>query len=107
MANAIARGSATSPTVMPATRSLMSRSTEYPRPRASTSFGSGTGARVVIKFCYIHILLYMAGHPARQTRTASMGELHEFKAAFFRALAHPVRIRILELLVREDRNVQE
>jgi ArsR family transcriptional regulator len=36
-----------------------------------------------------------------------MGELHEFKAAFFRALAHPVRIRILELLVREDRNVQE
>lgn len=30
-----------------------------------------------------------------------------FKAGFFRALAHPVRIRILELLVRGDRTVQE
>jgi DNA-binding transcriptional ArsR family regulator len=36
-----------------------------------------------------------------------MRNLQEFKAAFFRALAHPVRIRILELLVKEDRNVQE
>ena len=34
-------------------------------------------------------------------------ELQAFKAAFFKALAHPVRIRILELLVREDRSVQE
>ena len=36
-----------------------------------------------------------------------MGELQVFKAGFFRALAHPVRIRILELLVREERSVQE
>jgi len=35
------------------------------------------------------------------------GELQGFKAAFFKALAHPVRIRILELLVRGDRSVQE
>jgi ArsR family transcriptional regulator len=35
------------------------------------------------------------------------GELQAFKAAFFRALAHPMRIRILELLVRGDRTVQE
>jgi ArsR family transcriptional regulator len=35
------------------------------------------------------------------------GELQHFKAAFFRALAHPVRIRILELLVKGDRTVQE
>ena len=35
------------------------------------------------------------------------GELQVFKAGFFRALAHPVRIRILELLVRGDRSVQE
>jgi DNA-binding transcriptional ArsR family regulator len=35
------------------------------------------------------------------------GELQVFKAGFFRALAHPVRIRILELLVNGDRSVQE
>jgi DNA-binding transcriptional ArsR family regulator len=37
----------------------------------------------------------------------SSGDLQVFKAGFFRALAHPVRIRILELLVRGDRTVQE
>src|SRR6476659_2399438 len=37
----------------------------------------------------------------------SSGDLQVFKAAFFRALAHPVRIRILELLVKQDRSVQE
>jgi DNA-binding transcriptional ArsR family regulator len=36
-----------------------------------------------------------------------VGELHVFKAQFFRALAHPVRIRILEVLVRGGRTVQE
>jgi ArsR family transcriptional regulator len=35
------------------------------------------------------------------------GHLQVFKAGFFRALAHPVRIRILELLVKGDRSVQE
>ena len=35
------------------------------------------------------------------------GDLQAFKAAFFKALAHPVRIRILELLVRGDLTVQE
>jgi DNA-binding transcriptional ArsR family regulator len=35
------------------------------------------------------------------------GELQTFKAAFFKALAHPLRIRILELLVRGDLSVQE
>lgn len=34
-------------------------------------------------------------------------ELQAFKAAFFRALAHPVRIRILELLVTGEKSVQE
>jgi len=34
-------------------------------------------------------------------------ELQAFKAAFFRALAHPVRIRILELLVQGEHSVQE
>ena len=36
-----------------------------------------------------------------------MDELQVFKARFFRALAHPVRIRLLEVLVRGDRSVQE
>jgi ArsR family transcriptional regulator len=34
-------------------------------------------------------------------------ELQAFKAAFFKALAHPLRIRILELLVGSEKNVQE
>jgi len=33
--------------------------------------------------------------------------LQDFKANFFRALAHPVRIRILEVLGKGERNVQE
>jgi ArsR family transcriptional regulator len=36
-----------------------------------------------------------------------VGELQTFKAQFFRALAHPTRIRILELLVGGSRTVQE
>ena len=35
------------------------------------------------------------------------GQLQIFKAEFFKALAHPVRIRILEILVRGDRSVHE
>jgi ArsR family transcriptional regulator len=42
------------------------------------------------------------------SRTEAVGgELQQFKAQFFRALAHPTRIRILEALVRRDRTVQE
>ena len=33
--------------------------------------------------------------------------LQSFKADFFKALAHPIRIRILELLRSRDRSVQE
>lgn len=33
--------------------------------------------------------------------------LQAFKARFFRALAHPARIRLLEILVKGDRSVQE
>ena len=33
--------------------------------------------------------------------------LQIFKADFFKALAHPVRIRILELLLEDERSVQE
>jgi len=35
------------------------------------------------------------------------GALQMFKARFFRALAHPTRIRMLEILVRGGRTVQE
>ena len=36
-----------------------------------------------------------------------VGDLQTFKAAFFKALAHPARIRILEELVYGERSVQE
>ncbi|MEX2104834.1 MAG: metalloregulator ArsR/SmtB family transcription factor [Bacilli bacterium] len=34
-------------------------------------------------------------------------ELHQFKADFFKALAHPLRIKILEFLAEGDKNVNE
>ena len=43
----------------------------------------------------------------RPTAEPSTADLQVFKAGFFRALAHPVRIRILELLVKGDRSVQD
>ena len=49
----------------------------------------------------------MKTHITRQAADPSTGDLQLFKAGFFRALAHPVRIRILELLVKGDRSVQE
>jgi DNA-binding transcriptional ArsR family regulator len=39
--------------------------------------------------------------------TAATEDLQAFKAAFFKALAHPVRIRILEILAAGEKNVQE
>ncbi len=47
------------------------------------------------------------GRDVRGGRRASAGELQSFKARFFRALGHPTRIRILEVLVRGERTVQE
>jgi DNA-binding transcriptional ArsR family regulator len=43
----------------------------------------------------------------RRGESFAAGELQTFKAQFFRALAHPVRIRMLEILVRGGRTVQE
>jgi DNA-binding transcriptional ArsR family regulator len=40
-------------------------------------------------------------------RGSGSGPLQSFKAEFFKALAHPVRIRILEILVRGGRSVNE
>jgi DNA-binding transcriptional ArsR family regulator len=40
--------------------------------------------------------------------TAPSGQLQELKAEFFRALAHPIRIRLLEVLTSTpDRSVQD
>jgi DNA-binding transcriptional ArsR family regulator len=50
-------------------------------------------------------MLPKPGRKAGQPMVA--GELQTFKARFFRALAHPIRIRILEILVRGGRTVQE
>lgn len=49
----------------------------------------------------------MTPKQARRPAPAVAGELQLFKARFFRALAHPARIRILEILVRGGRTVQE
>jgi len=43
----------------------------------------------------------------RRNEAVATGELQMFKAQFFRALAHPKRIRMLEILVRGGRTVQE
>ena len=43
----------------------------------------------------------------QSTRALAAQELQLFKAAFFKALAHPIRIRILERLVGQDHTVQE
>jgi ArsR family transcriptional regulator len=49
--------------------------------------------------------------PQKRGRLAAgepmVDELQTFKAQFFRALAHPTRIRMLEILVRGGRTVQE
>jgi DNA-binding transcriptional ArsR family regulator len=39
--------------------------------------------------------------------SSSSGSLQTFKAEFFKALGHPVRIRILERLVNGERSVQD
>jgi DNA-binding transcriptional ArsR family regulator len=44
---------------------------------------------------------------AKRSAPVAAGELQMFKAQFFRALAHPARIRMLEILVRGGRTVQE
>ena len=41
------------------------------------------------------------------TTGATADRRHAFKADFFKALAHPVRIQLLELLVAGERSVQE
>lgn len=43
----------------------------------------------------------------KRSEPVAVGELQMFKAQFFRALAHPTRIRMLEILVRGGRTVQE
>lgn len=49
----------------------------------------------------------MRQRATRPTAEPAADDLQVFKAGFFRALAHPVRIRILERLVKGDRTVQE
>jgi DNA-binding transcriptional ArsR family regulator len=54
-----------------------------------------------------YILIYCIGMKRARMRGAPGDDLQVFKAAFFKALAHPVRIRVLEALVRGERSVQE
>ena len=60
------------------------------------------------KHLNITILYFLMTQKRERYRDpAAAGELQMFKAQFFRALAHPTRIRILEILVRGGRTVQE
>jgi DNA-binding transcriptional ArsR family regulator len=43
----------------------------------------------------------------RMSPTGAVGELQAFKARFFKALAHPIRVRLVEVLVDRERTVQE
>jgi DNA-binding transcriptional ArsR family regulator len=52
-------------------------------------------------------ILDYANTMMRMAVTPATGELQAFKARFFKALAHPVRVRLVELLVERDRAVQE
>jgi ArsR family transcriptional regulator len=45
--------------------------------------------------------------PGRAGEPAAAGELQTFKARFFRALAHPTRIRLLERLVHGSCTVRQ
>jgi DNA-binding transcriptional ArsR family regulator len=58
---------------------------------------------------HIQSTLLGSGAPnRRRTREVCVPEpLHRFKAEFFKALAHPTRIRILELLRGTERTVSE
>jgi len=43
----------------------------------------------------------------RSVTATTIGDLQTFKAAFFKALAHPARIRILEFLIVGEQSVQQ
>lgn len=45
--------------------------------------------------------------PRTTTGPNAVGDLQAFKASFFKALAHPIRVGILEELVRREMSVQE
>src|SRR5690242_8267522 len=49
----------------------------------------------------------MAQRGASITEPVSSGDVQTFKARFFKALAHPTRIRILEILTHGGRTVYE
>jgi ArsR family transcriptional regulator len=49
----------------------------------------------------------MSPQRSQTAELTASGELQAFKARFFKALAHPTRIRILEILVRGGRTVYE
>jgi DNA-binding transcriptional ArsR family regulator len=60
----------------------------------------------LIIYDYCNIVIIDASPPQEGRRTGRR-RLQTFKAQFFRALAHPTRIRLLERLVHGDHTVQE
>ena len=64
----------------------------------------GLDGILILLYCS---LLMPQKRGARRSERVVAGELQSFKAQFFRALAHPTRIRMLEILVGGGRTVQE
>src|SRR6185295_9832627 len=75
------------------------------RPTKAMSLSDATLAIIAIFEYYCPVALHRRAQ--RSGEPMPIGELQTFKARFFRALAHPARIRILEILVRGGRTVQE
>lgn len=83
-------------------------------PPSGQGFTPQTGrlcarARVLVKtiYSFLSILIYSYIKLTTMKPSAGVGQLQIFKAGFFKALAHPLRIRVLEILVQGDRSVQE
>jgi DNA-binding transcriptional ArsR family regulator len=66
--------------------------------QATTSASTFIAALILI-YQFFDIVILVA--------TERSTDLQSFKAEFFKALAHPIRIRILEILRSRDRSVQE
>ena len=62
-------------------------------------------------FILLHIFIYcyilVIAMPKTSQAAAADGALQSFKAAFFKAMAHPLRIRLLEALVQDEQSVRD
>jgi ArsR family transcriptional regulator len=60
-----------------------------------------------VKNCTKSVIVVISSRIGTRGKERLNLEMQRFKAEFFKALAHPLRIRILELLSEGDKNVNE